>query len=168
MDDQTIDLEKILYWVITMESSLLVMLFLLIIAIIGKSHLVAMGCCILMAIKFSGLDKMLFPFLELKGLKIGLLILMVYILLPLAKGNVNVRDVKFSFTTLPGVLALIGGALATHLNNEGIKLMKTMPEIIFGMTIGTILGTVFFRGIPCGPVMAAAVTAIMLEIYSLF
>ncbi len=151
-----------------MDTSLLVLLFLLIIAIMGKSHLVAMSCCILMSVKFSGLDKYLFPLIELKGLKVGLLILMVYILLPLARGNVNIKDVKFSFTTVPGILAFMGGALATHLNNEGLKLMKNSPEIIFGMTIGTILGTVFFRGIPCGPVMAAAVTAIMLEISSLF
>lgn len=151
-----------------MDTSMFVLLFLLIIAIIGKSHLVAMGCCILMVIKFSGLDELLFPLLESRGLKIGLLILMVYILLPLARGRITIKEVKYSFTTLPGVLAFIGGALATHLNNEGIKLMKTMPEIIFGMTIGTILGTVFFQGIPCGPVMAAAVTAIMLSIYSLF
>jgi uncharacterized membrane protein (DUF441 family) len=108
------------------------------------------------------------PALEKKGLKLGLLVLMVYILLPLAKGQVNIREVKYSFSTVPGVMALLGGALATHLNNEGLKLMKVMPEIIFGMTVGTILGTVFFRGIPCGPVMAAAVTAILLEIYSLF
>jgi uncharacterized membrane protein (DUF441 family) len=78
------------------------------------------------------------------------------------------KEVKYSFSTIPGLFALLGGALATHLNNEGLKLMKAMPEIIFGMTIGTILGTVFFKGIPCGPVMAAAVTAILLEIYSLF
>ena len=151
-----------------MDTSLLVLLSLLIIAIIGRSNLVAMASCILMAIKFSGLDLALLPLLEKKGLKIGLLILMIYILLPLAKGEVNIKEVKYSFSTIPGLFALIGGALATHLNNEGLKLMKVMPEIIFGMTIGTILGTVFFKGIPCGPVMTAAVTAILLEIYSLF
>jgi uncharacterized membrane protein (DUF441 family) len=151
-----------------MEAPMLVLLFLLIIAILGKSNLVAMASCILMAVKFSGLEQYVLPALEKKGLKLGLLVLMVYILLPLAKGQVNIREVKYSFSTVPGVMALLGGALATHLNNEGLKLMKVMPEIIFGMTVGTILGTVFFRGIPCGPVMAAAVTAILLEIYSLF
>ncbi|MCL6612193.1 MAG: DUF441 domain-containing protein [Peptococcaceae bacterium] len=151
-----------------MDTSLPVLLVLLIIAIIGRSNLVAMASCILMAIKFSGLDFILLPLLEKKGLKFGLLVLMVYILLPLAKGEVTTKEVRYSFSTVPGLFALMGGALATHLNNEGLKLMKAMPEIIFGMTIGTILGTVFFKGVPCGPVMAAAVTAILLEIYSLF
>jgi uncharacterized membrane protein (DUF441 family) len=151
-----------------MDTSLLILLMLLIIAIIGKSNLVAMASCILMAIKFSGIEQFLFPLLEKRGLKFGLLILMVYILLPLAKGQVNIKEVKYSFSSMPGLFAFLGGALATHLNNEGLKLMKAMPEIIFGMTVGTILGTVFFRGIPCGPVMAAAVTVILLEVYSLF
>ncbi|MCL6478131.1 MAG: DUF441 domain-containing protein [Peptococcaceae bacterium] len=150
-----------------MDTSLLVLLMLLIMAIVGRSNLVAMASCILMAIKFSGMEQHVLPILEKKGLKFGLLILMVYILLPLAKGQVNLKEVKYSFSTVPGVFALFGGALATHLNNQGLKLMKAMPEIIFGMTIGTILGTVFLKGIPCGPVMAAAVTAILLEIYNL-
>lgn len=150
-----------------MDTPMLVLLVLLIVAIIGRSNLVAMASCILMAVKFSGVEQYVLPVLEKKGLKIGLLVLMVYILLPLARGQVNLKELKYSFSTVPGIIALIGGALATHLNNEGLKLMKAMPEIIFGMTIGTILGTVFLKGIPCGPVMAAAVTAILLEIYSL-
>ncbi|KJR96172.1 MAG: membrane protein [Peptococcaceae bacterium BRH_c4a] len=151
-----------------MDTSTLVLLALLIMAIAGRSNLVAMASCILMAIKFSGMEEFVLPLLEKKGLKFGLLILMVYILMPVAKGEVSLKEVKYSFSTIPGLIALVGGALATHLNNEGLKLMKAMPEIIFGMTVGTILGTVFFRGIPCGPVMAAAVTAILLEIYAIF
>lgn len=147
---------------------MLVLLGLLLIAIAGRSNLVAMASCILMAVKFSGADQYILPFLEKMGLKIGLLILMVYILLPMARGQVNLKELKYGFSTLPGIVALLGGALATHLNNQGLKLMKAMPEIIFGMTVGTILGTVFFKGTPCGPVMTAAVTAILLEIYSFF
>lgn len=150
-----------------MDTSLVILLVLLILAIIGRSNLVAMASCILMAIKFSGIDYFLFPVLEQKGLKFGLLILMVYILLPVAKGEVCTKEIKYNFSTIPGVFALMGGALATHLNNEGLKLMKQMPEVIFGMTVGTILGTVFLRGVPCGPVMAAAITAILMEIYSI-
>jgi len=150
------------------DTSLLLLILLLIIAIIGRSNLVAISSCILMAGKFSGIDHVLFPILEKKSLKFGLLILMVYLLLPLARGQVNSKDIKISFTTLPGLLALIGGALATHLNNLGIKLINAMPEVIFGMTIGTIIGTVFFKGVPCGPVMTAAVTVILLEIYNSF
>lgn len=151
-----------------MDTSNYILLGLLIIGILGRSNLVAMSSCVLLVIKFSGLDQLLFPFLEHKGLKLGLLILMIYILLPMARGQVQVKELKYNFTSLPGLIALLGGALATHLNNEGLILMKAMPEIIFGMTLGTILGTVFLKGVPCGPVMTAAVTAILLQIYNWF
>ena len=151
-----------------MDTSSYILLGLLIIGILGRSNLVAMSSCVLLIIKFSSLDQLLFPFLENKGLKLGLLILMIYILLPMARGHVQVKELKYNFTSVPGLIALLGGALATHLNNEGLKLMKAMPEIIFGMTLGTILGTVFLKGVPCGPVMTAAVTAILLQIYYWF
>jgi uncharacterized membrane protein (DUF441 family) len=151
-----------------MDSSSYILLGLLIIGILGRSNLVAMSSCVLMIIKFSGLDQILFPFLENKGLKLGLLILMIYILLPMARGQVQIKEIKYNFTSVPGLIALMSGALATHLNNEGLKLMKAMPEIIFGMTMGTILGTVFLKGVPCGPVMTAAITAILLEICTWF
>lgn len=151
-----------------MDTSSYVLFALLLTAIIGRSNLVAMASCVLLAIKFSGLHTFLFPLLERYGLKIGLLILMIYILLPLARGQVTSKDVKYNFSTLPGLIALTGGALATHFNNDGLELMKLMPDIIFGMTLGTILGTVFLKGVPCGPVMTAAVTAILLQICSWF
>lgn len=151
-----------------MDTSSYILFALLIIAILGRSNLVAMSSCVLLAIKFSGFDQLLLPFLEIKGLKLGLLVLMVYILLPVARGQVRARELKYNFTSAPGLLALVGGALATHLNNEGLKLMKLMPEVIFGMTLGTILGTVFLKGVPCGPVMTAAVTAILLQVCSWF
>ncbi|KJS16875.1 MAG: membrane protein [Peptococcaceae bacterium BRH_c4b] len=151
-----------------MDTSSYILLGLLIIGILGRSNLVAMSSCVLLIIKFSSLDQLLFPFLENKGLKLGLLILMIYILLPMARGQVQIKELKYNFSSVPGLIALLGGALATHLNNEGLKLMKAMPEIIFGMTLGTILGTVFLKGVPCGPVMTAAVTAILLQIYYWF
>ncbi len=151
-----------------MDTSSYILLGLLIIGILGRSNLVAMSSCVLLIIKFSKLDQLLFPFLENKGLKLGLLILMIYILLPMARGHVQIKELKYNFTSVPGLIALLSGALATHLNNEGLKLMKALPEIIFGMTLGTILGTVFLKGVPCGPVMTAAVTAILLQIYNWF
>lgn len=151
-----------------MDTSSYVLLVLLIIAIIGRSNLVAMSSCILLAIKFSGLGPYLLPLLEAKGLKTGLLLLMIYILIPMARGQVHSTEVKYSFTSIPGIIALVCGALATHINNEGIELMQEMPDIIFGMTLGTILGTVFLGGVPCGPVMTAAVTTILIEVCNWF
>lgn len=151
-----------------MQTASYLLLCLLIVGILGRSYLVAISSCILLVIQFSNLEQLLLPFLEQEGLKIGLLILMVYLLLPLSKGEVQMKEIRYNFSSLLGIIALLGGAIATHLNSEGLKIMTQMPQIIFGMTIGTILGTVFLKGVPCGPVMTAAITAILIHLFSLF
>ncbi len=148
-----------------MSGSSFLLLALLIIGILGHSHLVSVACCILLLIQYSGLEYLLLPFLEGKGLAIGLLILMLYLLLPLSLNQLNFAQVRYNFSTLTGLTALGGGALATLLNNQGLFLLSEQPELIFSLTIGTILGTVFARGVPCGPVMSAALTAVLFQLF---
>jgi uncharacterized membrane protein (DUF441 family) len=142
------------------EIILLVLLFL---GLFGRSHLVVTAACILLCIKYFQLDPLLLPVLEARGLEIGLVLLMLHILTPLATDRVK-KEEFIHLASLKGLLALSGGALATRLNGDGLNLMNASPEIIFGMTVGSVLGILFLKGTPCGPVMAAAVTAVFLQV----
>lgn len=132
----------------------------------GRSNLVVTSACILLCIRYFNLDSILLPVLEQRGLEIGLVLLMLHILSPVATDKMT-RDDLYSVVSIKGLLALVAGALATKLNGDGLNLMNANPEIIFGMTVGTILGILLLKGTPCGPVMAAAVTAVFLQITSL-
>jgi len=68
------------------------------------------------------------------------------------------------FTSLPGILAIIGGMLATYMNGKGLDLLKMDPQLIIGLVIGSIIGIVMLRGIPVGPLMAAGITAFLLKV----
>lgn len=138
------------------------MLVLLFLGLFGRSNLVVTAACILLCIKYFQLDGLLLPVLESRGLEIGLVLLMLHILTPLAADKVKKEDFS-QLASVKGLLALAGGALATRLNGDGLHLMNANPEIIFGMTVGSVLGILFLRGTPCGPVMAAAVTAVFLQ-----
>lgn len=144
-----------------------ILVALLLIGIIARSNLIATAACVLLIIKFANLNFIL-PLLEKRGLEVGLLFLLLAILVPVAKGEISEKDLLLTFTSLPGVLALIGGALATHLNGEGLQLLQIDPELIFGLLIGSIFGIVFLGGIPVGPLMAAGLTALFLETINLF
>ncbi|MFZ5649473.1 MAG: DUF441 domain-containing protein [Bacillota bacterium] len=135
---------------------------LLMIGIIAQSNLIAIAACVLLILKFSRLN-FIFPLLERRGLEVGLLFLLLSILVPIAQGVVTEKDLFYNMTSLPGMLAIIGGAVATHMNSEGIKLLGTRPEIIFGLVIGSIFGIVFFHGVPVGPLMAAGIAALYME-----
>ncbi|WP_347487997.1 DUF441 domain-containing protein [Desulfoscipio sp. XC116] len=140
---------------------------LLLVGIIARSNLIATAACVLLIIKFTNLN-FIFSLLEKRGLEIGLLFLLLAILVPVASGKVTEKELLGTFTSLPGILAILGGALATHLNGEGLRLLQIDPEIIFGLLIGSVFGIVFLNGVPVGPLMAAGLTALFLETIHLF
>lgn len=145
----------------------LILIVLLFLGIFGSSNLVVTSACILLSLRYFNLDHIVLPVLEKRGLEIGLVLLMLHILSPIATEKLTKEDL-YSVASLKGFFALTAGALATKLNGDGLNLMNANPEIIFGMTVGTVLGILFMRGTPCGPVMAAAVTAVFLQILNLF
>jgi uncharacterized membrane protein (DUF441 family) len=92
---------------------------------------------------------------------------MLAIMVPLANGKVSAGDIMYNLVSLPGILAVAGGAGATYLNARGLTLLKADPEIIFGMVLGSILGIVFLHGVPVGPLMAAGIAALFMPVIRL-
>lgn len=136
---------------------------LIIIGLIGKSNIITTAACILLAIKLVHLDRY-FPTIERRGLELGLLFLTMAVLVPFASNRIQAKEVISIFTSWPGIIALTGGAIATYMNGKGLDLLKMDPQVIVGLVFGSILGIVFLRGIPVGPLMAAGITALLLKI----
>jgi uncharacterized membrane protein (DUF441 family) len=90
------------------------------------------------------------------------------VLVPFATGRVQMKDVTAAFTSWIGWVALAGGAAAAYLNSRGLDMLKIDPQLIVGIVIGSIVGILFLRGIPVGPLMAAGLTAMFLKIIQLF
>ena len=147
------------------EVNLLVAL--LLIGIIAQSNLIATAASLLLIVEFTRLN-FIYTLLERRGLELGLLFLMLTIMVPLANGAVLPGDITRNLVSLPGILAVAGGAGATYINARGLTLLKIDPEIIFGMVLGSILGIVFLHGVPVGPLMAAGITALFMPVLRLF
>ena len=144
-------------------SGITMLVSLLLIGILFRSNLIAIAAGVLLILKMINMQ-FLYPFLEKRGLEIGLLFLIISILVPLASGKIGYKDITYTLTSLPGLMAILGGALATHLNGEGLKLLQVDPAVIFGLVFGSIMGIVLFNGQPVGPLMAAGITALFLEV----
>ena len=144
-------------------SGITMLISLLLIGIFFKSNIIATAACVLLILRLVNMQ-FLYPFLEKRGLEIGLLFLIISILVPLASGKIGHKDIVYTLTSLPGIMAILGGALATHLNGEGLKLLQVDPAVIFGLVFGSIIGIVLFNGQPVGPLMAAGITALFLEV----
>jgi len=148
-------------------SGIVLLMGLFLAGIIARSNLIAAAAGILLLIKLTRLNFM-FPLLERRGLELGLLFLLLSILVPLATNRISEKDIVYNLTSWAGIMAITGGALATHLNGQGLKLLQFDPIIIFGLITGSILGIIFLGGIPVGPLMAAGLTALFLEISRFF
>ncbi|MBM7623412.1 DUF441 domain-containing protein [Sporohalobacter salinus] len=135
--------------------------------ILAKSHLLSLAAIILFLLKTLRLHY-IFPILENKGLDLGLLFLILAVLTPLITDDNALADLMATFKSPAGILALIGGVLATQLNGMGLKLLETEPHLIVQMVLGSLIGIIFLDGIPVGPLMAGGLTALFLQLFQLF
>lgn len=140
------------------------LLVLIVVGMIGRSHIITTAACILLVVKLIHLERFL-PAIERRGLELGLLFLTMAVLVPFASGKISIKDVTAVLTTWPGMLALAGGAAATYLNGKGLELLKLDPQMVVGLVIGSIFGILFLRGIPVGPLMAAGITVIFMKVF---
>lgn len=141
----------------------MILVILILIGLIGRSPLIATAASLLLIIKLIHLERFL-PSLERRGMEFGLLFLTIAVLVPFAAERITWRDVTHIFTSVPGMIALIGGALATYMNGKGLDLLKMDPQLTVAMVMGSIFGILFLRGIPVGPLMAAGITALFLQV----
>ncbi|MFS1512151.1 DUF441 domain-containing protein [Chengkuizengella sp. SCS-71B] len=138
------------------------LVILILIGLVGRSHIITIAACLLLIIKLISLERYL-PAIERRGLEFGLLFLTMAVLVPFANNKITYKEILSIFTSWPGIIALVGGAIATHMNGRGLELLKLDPQIIVGLVIGSIFGIIFLKGIPVGPLMAAGITALLIK-----
>lgn len=138
-----------------------------ILGLVARSSSLSMAAGILLLIELLKI-KSLLPLLEEQGVEVGLLFLMMAVLVPVAVGKVGVKEVFSTFSSHSGILAIAGGIIATRLNGMGLNLLETQPQVILGLVIGSIIGIVFLKGVPVGPLMAGGIAAFFLYLLELF
>jgi uncharacterized membrane protein (DUF441 family) len=98
----------------------------------------------------------------------GLVFLIIGILLPLASGDISIEIIYRRIFSLEGLIATIVGICSAVLARKGVNLLKLSPEVMVGLIFGSILGTSFFNGVPTGPLVAAGIAALFIEIARFF
>ncbi|MBL0387747.1 DUF441 domain-containing protein [Tumebacillus sp. ITR2] len=145
----------------------IVLVVLIIIGIFGRASILATAASLLLIMKLLNLQRF-FPTMERRGLELGLLFLMISVLVPLVNGKIQTKDLLGTFLTVGGICALLGGIIATYVNGQGLYMLKMDPELMVGMILGSVIGIVVFKGIPVGPLMAAAIAAMLMKLVQYF
>ncbi|PAF34122.1 hypothetical protein CHH69_17440, partial [Terribacillus saccharophilus] len=79
-----------------LNTSSLFLVIILILGIIGKNQSITIAAYVLLGFKVLQLDDKVFPFLASKGLSIGITVLTIAVLVPIASGEIGFKDLYAS------------------------------------------------------------------------
>lgn len=103
-----------------------------------------------------------FPTCSKHGLNIGIIILTIGVLTPIASGKIPGDAILKSFLSWKSLLAIAIGLLVAWLGGRGVKLMSNQPDIVAGLLIGTVAGVAVLRGVPVGPLIVAGILSLLI------
>ncbi|MBW4080369.1 DUF441 domain-containing protein [Paenibacillus sp. S150] len=129
--------------------------------IISRNSPVTIAMVVLLLLRVLGLQQT-FPWLEKYGLTVGIIILTIGVMTPLASGKISLDMIWRSFLHWKSLAAIGIGILVAYLGGRGAVLMGSQPTIVAGLLIGTVLGVAFFKGVPVGPLIAAGILSLLI------
>ena len=106
----------------------------------------------------------MFNLLKSKGSSIGIYILTLAILVPIAIGTIGVDEVFKAMKSKDGITALLIGSVVSIFATKGIMFQENEPQLVIALTTGIILGIVFFKGSATGPIIASGMTYYILQL----
>ncbi len=145
-----------------MDITNLLLLLVLALGIIGNNPSISISVTVLLLLRLVHFDKT-FVYLERYGLQIGIIILTIGVLAPVASGRITPEVIGRSFTDWKALLAVAVGIFVAYLGGRGAGLLASNPLIVTGLLVGTIIGVTFFRGVPVGPLIAAGILSLFLQ-----
>jgi len=142
--------------------------FLLLLGIIGwlgknTSLMVAAGFLLLM--KLLMLDTKIFPYLEGKGINLGVTIITIAVLVPIASGAIGFKELGEAIKSPYAWIALISGVAVALIAKNGLTLLQHDPHITTALVLGTILAVALFKGVAVGPLIGAGIAYICMKLF---
>lgn len=144
-----------------LDLNLIVLLVLLACGIFSHNSAVTIAVAVLIVLKITPLSSLL-PYVQTHGLNIGIIILTIGVLTPIASGKIAGESILKSFLSWKSLLAIAIGVFVAWLGGRGVKLMSNQPDVVAGLLLGTIAGVAVLRGVPVGPLIAAGILSLLI------
>ena len=141
------------------DTTLLILLGLAALGFISHNTTVAISILVLIIVRVTPLNAF-FPWVEKQGLTVGIIILTIGVMAPIASGTLPPSTLIHSFMNWKSLLAV--GVFVSWLGGRGVSLMGSQPHLVAGLLVGTVLGVALFRGVPVGPLIAAGIISLFI------
>ncbi|PKH26606.1 hypothetical protein CIG19_02085 [Enterobacterales bacterium CwR94] len=143
------------------DLTLVILLILTALSFFSHNITVAIALLVLIVIRMTPLNQA-FPWIEKQGITIGIIVLTVGVMAPIASGSLPSSTLLHSFLHWKSLLAIAIGIFVSWVGGRGVSLMSSQPTIVGGLLIGTIIGVSLFRGVPVGPLIAAGLISLFI------
>lgn len=144
-----------------LDLNLIVLIVLLACGVFSQNTAVTIAAAVLIIFRITPLS-IYFPLLQEHGLNIGIIILTIGVLTPIASGKIPGDAIIQSFLSWKSLLAIGIGIFVAWLGARGMTLMAHQPNIVAGLLIGTVAGVALLRGVPVGPLIAAGLLTLLI------
>ena len=144
-----------------LDLNLMVLIVLLACGIFSQNTAVTIAAAVLIIFRITPLSEF-FPLLQQHGLNLGIIILTIGVLTPIASGKLPGEAILKSFLSWKSLLAIAIGIFVAWLGGRGVKLMTNQPDVVAGLLIGTVAGVAVLRGVPVGPLIAAGILTLFI------
>ncbi|PLS16966.1 DUF441 domain-containing protein [Bacillus sp. M6-12] len=148
-----------------MSGPVLFLVLLALIGIVAKNTSLIAAAVSLLLLKASWLDSKVFPFLQSKGINLGVTIITIAVLVPIANGSIGFKELGLAMKSPLAWIALGSGIAVALIAKSGITLLENDPHITTALVFGTILAVALFKGIAVGPLIGAGIAFICMKIF---
>jgi uncharacterized membrane protein (DUF441 family) len=150
------------------SQSTLFLFILLLIGFIAKNQSLTVAVGVLLLMKWTFLGDKLFPYLQMKGINLGVTIITIAVLVPIATGEIGFKQLVEATKSYYAWIALASGIAVALLAKGGVQLLASDPYITTALVFGTIISVALFNGVAVGPLIGAGIAYAAMSIIQLF
>ncbi|PEW51871.1 hypothetical protein CN431_02170 [Bacillus cereus] len=150
------------------SQSTLFLFILLIIGLIAKNQSLTVAIGVLFLLKFTFLGDKVFPYLQTKGINLGVTVITIAVLVPIATGEIGFKQLGEAAKSYYAWIALASGVAVALLAKGGVQLLTADPHITTALVFGTIIAVALFNGVAVGPLIGAGIAYAIMSIIQMF
>ncbi|GGI10227.1 UPF0756 membrane protein [Gottfriedia solisilvae] len=147
-----------------MSESTIFLMILLLIGVIAKNNSLIISIIVLLLLKYTPIGDRVFPYLQSKGINLGVTVITIAVLVPIATGEIGFKHLGEALKTPVAWIALLSGIAVALLAKGGVNLLATSPQITAALVLGTVLSVALFKGVAVGPLIGAGIAYLFIWI----
>lgn len=118
---------------------------------------------ILLVIQFMPFREPVFEYMQTKGINLGVIVITVAVLVPIATGQIGFEQLKNSMMSYASWIAIGAGILVAIFGKYGVEYLKADPQMTASLVLGTVFAVAVFKGVAVGPIIGGGMAYVVVR-----